>query len=170
MDKKRQYLPQAWQLFNQNGFHATGVEEIRQQLNITKKTLYRYFSSKEQLIIEVLQYRNQVFLQKLSEFMQNHNGHAAMLRYLDFLQDWVQQADFYGCNFINACAEYSHVNSAPHQIAQQHKKNIEQILASHQIEQPYLDQIFTVGEGLIVSSQVMGYNEQVFLNLKKLFL
>src|ERR1700685_2041068 len=40
----------AAQLFYRNGIHATGVELIAQQANVSKRTLYQHFPSKNDLV------------------------------------------------------------------------------------------------------------------------
>jgi AcrR family transcriptional regulator len=40
----------ATQLFYRNGIHATGVELIAQQANVSKRTLYQHFPSKNDLV------------------------------------------------------------------------------------------------------------------------
>ena len=40
----------AAQLFYRNGIHATGVEAIAQQANVSKRTLYQHFASKSDLV------------------------------------------------------------------------------------------------------------------------
>ena len=40
----------AAQLFYRNGIHATGVELIAQQANVSKRTLYQHFTSKNELV------------------------------------------------------------------------------------------------------------------------
>lgn len=44
----------AAQLFYKRGIHATGVELIAQQANVSKRTLYQHFSSKAELVAEYL--------------------------------------------------------------------------------------------------------------------
>ncbi len=43
----------AAQAFGRKGFHATKLEEIAADLNLTKASLYYYFSTKEELLFEV---------------------------------------------------------------------------------------------------------------------
>ncbi len=43
----------AAQAFGRKGFHATRLEEIAADLNLTKASLYYYFSTKEELLFEV---------------------------------------------------------------------------------------------------------------------
>lgn len=40
----------AAQLFYRNGIHATGVELVAQQANVSKRTLYQHFASKKDLV------------------------------------------------------------------------------------------------------------------------
>lgn len=42
--------------FFKDGFHKTSMNEIASELKISKKTIYKHFSSKEELIDEVLRY------------------------------------------------------------------------------------------------------------------
>ena len=44
----------AAQLFYRNGIHATGVELIAQQANVSKRTLYQHFPSKNDLVDDYL--------------------------------------------------------------------------------------------------------------------
>src|ERR1700719_1688496 len=40
----------AARLFYRNGIHATGVELVAQQANVSKRTLYQHFASKNELV------------------------------------------------------------------------------------------------------------------------
>lgn len=44
----------ASQLFYRNGIHATGVELVAQQANVSKRTLYQHFPSKNELVASYL--------------------------------------------------------------------------------------------------------------------
>ena len=50
MKKYPQLLGTALCLFYRQGFHATGVDQLAAEAGLTKKTLYRYFATKEALI------------------------------------------------------------------------------------------------------------------------
>ena len=62
MSKKEDIINTALELFNQIGYNATGVDKIIAESNVAKMTFYKYFPSKESLIMECLyksQYRRQ---------------------------------------------------------------------------------------------------------------
>ena len=160
--KKQHYLQAAWDYINQHGFHASSVDELSAALGITKRTLYRYFETKEQLIVEVLDYRHQQFVQQLQCALGQFIGMDAAIAYINFIELWVKQPHFYGCSFINASAEYSDVKHPVHHIATTHKNQLLQLLKSYNLTTAQVDVVFLLGEGLIVSSQVMGFNRQHF--------
>ncbi len=57
MSKKEDIINTALNLFNQIGYNATGVDRIIAESNVAKMTFYKYFPSKENLIMECLQHR-----------------------------------------------------------------------------------------------------------------
>jgi AcrR family transcriptional regulator len=152
----------ALQLFYRQGFHATGVEQLSQEAGVTKKTLYRHFPSKEHVVAAALAQRHEDFMTALCAFVETLEARQQPLAYLDFIGAWVQQADFCGCLFINAAAEYSALSAPPHGQAQAHKQQLLQYLtqrcADAGFKQPAQTamQLFVLGEGLIVSAQVQG--------------
>ena len=54
--KRDQMVEAAYNLFRENGFYATGVDLIMRTANVSKRTLYKYFPSKNDLIVAVLDY------------------------------------------------------------------------------------------------------------------
>ena len=55
-------------LFGEHGFHATGIDRIAEEANVSKKTMYKHFRSKEELIIAALKHYDGV---ARNEFMRN---------------------------------------------------------------------------------------------------
>ncbi|WP_413300460.1 TetR/AcrR family transcriptional regulator [Bacillus sp. 1P10SD] len=50
---KRKLMETGIQLFDQNGFKSTSVQDIVQSLGVTKGTFYYYFNSKEELLKDI---------------------------------------------------------------------------------------------------------------------
>ncbi|ALX47274.1 hypothetical protein AOX59_00865 [Lentibacillus amyloliquefaciens] len=60
--RREEMLDAAVQLFQENGFHATSVEDIARASGISKGGFYKHFDSKETMILELLQrYYNEMF-------------------------------------------------------------------------------------------------------------
>ena len=53
--KKQEIIAQAYDAFYDGGFHATGIDTVMANSGISKRTLYKYFPSKEDLIEAVLE-------------------------------------------------------------------------------------------------------------------
>ena len=53
-DRKRQLMDFAAHRFAENGYHPTSVAEIVQGMGVGKGVFYWYFSSKEELFLEIL--------------------------------------------------------------------------------------------------------------------
>jgi len=50
--KRQAVLQTAARLFNERGFHATSLDDIAEQLHVTKPTLYYYVRSKDDILLE----------------------------------------------------------------------------------------------------------------------
>jgi AcrR family transcriptional regulator len=44
----------AAQIFSQKGFHATSMQDIAQAVNLQKASLYHHVTSKQEILVEVL--------------------------------------------------------------------------------------------------------------------
>ncbi|QOL80919.1 TetR family transcriptional regulator [Pseudooceanicola spongiae] len=53
--KRRAALRVASRLFNEKGYHATSLDQIADQIGVTKTALYYYFRNKEELLYDCLQ-------------------------------------------------------------------------------------------------------------------
>lgn len=180
MELRETILQKSYEIFYKNGFHDSGVELLAKQAGTTKRTLYAHFGNKEGLIEAVLNYRHQMFMAQLSSYFDRFEIKAAAdvaTCYLTFLTNWTSSEVFYGCMFINACAEYSDARSAPHQIAKQHKTEVRRWLfeqfevvgAKHAQQQS--DTLFVFGEGVIVTAQTgqksLKLNNELCMSLMK---
>lgn len=157
----------ALELFYRQGFHASGVEQLSQHAGVTKKTLYRHFSSKEHLVEAALQRRHNDFLLQMQEAVEAAPTQKKPQAYIEFIIAWTQSADFHGCAFINAAAEYSAPSDPAHLLAREHKSQVQAYLQGLCSEADFYQpasvamQLFVIGEGLIVSSQVCGVTTEV---------
>ena len=123
---KDKLVATALKLFYQYGFHATEIGRILQEAGVTRKELYEYFRSKDELIAAALLVYHDQFLDQLNNFIpqKNETRFDRMLAVFDFVEQWFHQDYFYGCIFINAIAEFSDRSKAIHEICRKYKQSI----------------------------------------------
>src|ERR1700688_2520009 len=97
-------LETAGRLFYGQGIRAVGVDTIAAEIGISKRTLYNYFPSKDELI---LAYLSRHFIEPKSS---DRPLLDQILRYFDRLESWFASDTFRGCPFVNAIAELSNDN------------------------------------------------------------
>ena len=121
-------LRTALSLFNQYGFHATGIDKVQAVSGVSKTTMYKYFKSKDELIKAVLEMRHEQFglwldqrVTAIADKQYAQQQDAKLLALFDTLSEWFHSDTFFGCNFINASAEFSDFEHPIHQYAGEHK-------------------------------------------------
>ncbi len=122
--KREHIIEQALSLFYRDGFTATGVERIIKEAGVSKKTLYKHFTSKEELVLATLRKRDEVFRNKIMRETERL-GRTAKDRLLSIFDAhglWFAESGFSGCLFINAVAEYSSQQDPNHIMSAEHKR------------------------------------------------
>ncbi len=119
MSKVNDILNTAEILFDRQGFHSTGIDQIVREAGVTPRTLYRHFFSKEQLILKVLEQREIRFLKQLETKLNLSSQEISVCELvISELENWFLQESSKGCLFLRALAEYSHKDSAiQHRVA-----------------------------------------------------
>ncbi len=166
--RKEHLLQIAFELFNRQGYHATGIDQILAESGVAKATLYKYFKSKEELILQVLQQRHDQVKAMNLKFLEDSDGDVLSL--FDALDHWFQQADFRGCNFIQASVEFIDSHHPIHQSAANHKRWLKALICQHlkvpaKEKNALAEQILMLLDGAIVSAQVR--NEKKAAQLAK---
>jgi AcrR family transcriptional regulator len=77
---KAAFLDAALRRFARNGFAATTTREITDELGLTPGALYYYFSSKTEILFEVLRNAYQPMLTGLDELLAQHRADTVDLR------------------------------------------------------------------------------------------
>jgi AcrR family transcriptional regulator len=99
-------LDVAGRLFYENGIHSVGVELIAAEAGVTKKTLYARFSSKDALVTQCLQRRDDRWREHVSRVVDRRVPPSRrLLLVFDALDTWMPTENYRGCGFVNAHAE-----------------------------------------------------------------
>lgn len=106
---RERILNAAYELFSRRGIRAVGTEEVIERAGVAKATLYRHFATKNELVLAVLERREQLWTHGLIEERSALLGNTAeeqLLAIFDVLHEWFQSRDgFEGCSFINVLLE-----------------------------------------------------------------
>lgn len=116
---REKILSTASNLFQTQGINSTGVDTIVATAGTTKMTLYKYFSSKELLILEVLKEGHQDFQSWLSDKLNANSKHPAekLQKLFDYIEEWITAPEFNGIGFIKASAEFPKEDNPVHQLS-----------------------------------------------------
>jgi len=165
--RKQHLLDTALVLFNQQGYHATGIDLILAQSGVSKATLYKHFRSKNELILAALQQRHEQVLSMINTKVNEANqaGESGLLAIFDALHQWFNSDTFFGCNFINASAEYADPEDPIHLFAAQHKQAIVDLIRTQlsAADQDKADQIGLLVEGAIVMAHTRGMKQSALM-------
>lgn len=123
--RMRQYiLDVASDLFSRQGINSTSVDKIVAQAQIAKVTLYKYFTSKELLIIEYLRDHNTKLWKRIEEIPQQKNASADLQSFVNSLLDMMTEKDFRGFASINASVEFPETESIVHQTSKEFSRDL----------------------------------------------
>jgi AcrR family transcriptional regulator len=98
---QKRILDTAGRLFYGQGIRAVGVDTIAAEIGISKRTLYNYYPSKDELIVA---YLSRYLIQPKES---DRPLLDQVLHYFDWLEGWFASDTFRGCPFVNAVAELS---------------------------------------------------------------
>ncbi len=158
-------LDVAESLFNKYGYCAVGVDTICEQSDVSKATMYKYFSNKEGLIEQVLLRRDLRFRDQLTQVVESGQTPWGKIEGIfNWHLDWFKSSEFTGCMFVEANSEFFHLNQNIIEIVYQHKKWLEVMIHScldqSKANKKELAQvIMTVLEGMISYSAVFGVKD-----------
>jgi AcrR family transcriptional regulator len=107
--KRKQIIEAAFKLFKENGFYATGVDLIMRTAKVSKRTLYKYFPSKNNLIVAVLEHYRSTYKEHMHGLLnhQDMSSREKILAIFDDAMSWFTDTNFHGCLAVNAMAEFS---------------------------------------------------------------
>lgn len=106
---RERVLTAAYELFSRRGIRAVGTDEVIARAGVARATLYRHFATKNDLVLAVLQRREELWTHGLIEEQSRRRGDTPeeqLLAIFDVMHDWLRRSDRYeGCSFINVLLE-----------------------------------------------------------------
>lgn len=157
--KKEDLLVAAEQLFYQHGFHAIGLKAIVQEADVALMTLYNHFNSKDELILEILTRRSQVYMDYLEQGKQQATGSVAERLAIGHL-NWLKHNASNGCMFLRAKEEF--VSEPGHPIVQlvtNHKEETKQLFLSNGLTTSEATRLSLLFEGAVSLAEISPLEE-----------
>lgn len=125
-------LEAAYVLFYREGFSRVSVDAIAEASNVTKRTVYYHFKSKDDIVADVLDNQHRYLLQQFQEWTGPvADGPGAMIEILFAnLKKWADGPHWLGSGFTRITMELADMPGHPaRRAASSHKAEIEQWLA-----------------------------------------
>ena len=121
----------ASELFYAKGYNLTGINEIIKEAGIAKATLYSHFSSKEEICLAYLEYKDDTFLSNLRSYLATkQTGKSKIFGLFSFLKQFFEDHDFNGCWCINTVSEIPKENIRIRETIQRQKSNFIDLIDS----------------------------------------
>lgn len=106
-EARTRLLGTATQIFYTEGINSVGIDRIISEANVTRATMYRHFSGKEQLVTAYLVEASAAMRERVNALVAESNSAADAIRAIaDDIAGSIGSAHFRGCAFLNAAAEF----------------------------------------------------------------
>jgi len=154
----------ARELFYREGIRAVGVDEIVSRAGVTKPSLYRSFSSKDELAAAYLRDYDGEFWVRFNHSAEKHpnDPKAQILDYIRGLGQRAQRDDYRGCGLSNAAVEYPEQHHPARAVAEDHKQRLRtrltEMAKGMDAKRPQVlaDGLLLLIEGIFVTGQLFG--------------
>jgi AcrR family transcriptional regulator len=151
-------------LFYDQGYQATGINQIIEEANIAKSSLYQHFKSKEELLVEYLTTINRNWFESFNKLTLNAaSAEKNILSLFDYRKESAIKNHFKGCAFIRLAYELPNRDAKIAELISRHKlavkafiaKQVELLeLVSEEEKNELIEMIYTLYEGCGIESTI----------------
>src|SRR5215475_1948743 len=128
-ETRQRILETADRLFYQEGVRAVGIDRIIAEADVAKMSFYKYFKSKDDLLLAALKYREENVLECFRSAMEQHAKKKSRLRaFFAALKDFFESPGFRGCPFQNAAVELADPAHPGTEFVRGHKQRFSEFL------------------------------------------
>ena len=129
-DARQRIIETAERLFYDEGVRAVGIDRIIAEADVAKMSLYNHFPSKDDLILAVLQYREEKFDGMFEKWIRRHlsKGMDRLEAFFAALKVWFESPGFRGCMFINSHVELADAKHPASKFSACHKERFHEML------------------------------------------
>lgn len=129
---KERVVDTAARLFYEQGYTATGVNQIIGEAGVAKASLYQIFRSKEELLLEYLDRMGAEWMRDFTQFREGvPEGKKAILALFDYRIHLIREHRYKGCGFMRIAYELPGLDEAGMDKIQQFKHSVKAYVAFH---------------------------------------
>ena len=156
--------------FYRDGFRNVGIDQILDDVGISRTAFYKHFESKDDLMLEVLEWVNEWIQGVFRSMVRERGGRSAQgqLRALfDVVEQVIETEGYHGCMFVNAAMEFPLPHDPAHVAAARNKRAIELIVheladrAGADDPRAVAEELCLIIEGAYVTRHVSGRRDAV---------
>ena len=164
---RERILAVARELFYRRGIHAVGVDAIAEAASTNKMTLYRHFSSKDELVAACLRELVAEIDADWDAIAAAHPGDpkGELVAWFQHIGQWFIRESGRGCALANAASNCRIQDHPARQVVREHKSAVRERLvrlcrdAGLRDPEAVASQVFLVCEGARVAAQSLGSDE-----------
>jgi AcrR family transcriptional regulator len=162
MSPRERVLEKTFTLFHQQGYNATGINQIIEEAKVAKASFYQHFKSKEDLCVAFLNERHTYWFNQLTQFTTNEKEvQSKVLASFDFLIFMNKKENFRGCSFLNILSEIPSDNTKILNVLQSHKHDLRAYFQHILANELASDHIYLLFESCIIESQLFKSNQLI---------
>ncbi|WP_133013009.1 TetR/AcrR family transcriptional regulator [Marinomonas flavescens] len=140
--------------FSQYGFAEPNVDKLKTACNVSLRTLYKHYPSKEAMVVAALAYRHQRYLTYLDSALSS-NAEQALFDIFQRLEVWMAENAPHGCLSMNAVAAFPD-NALINKAVKEHKEEVRQFLAEKSQRLDLINPLFLLHEGISSAWPILG--------------
>jgi AcrR family transcriptional regulator len=121
-------LQAAFHLFYRKGFARVGIDEIASAAGVTKRTLYYHFTSKDEVLADMLAVQHALAMERVDRWASARAVTATEAVRMTFAEftDWITRPGFAGAGMSRLATELADLPGHPARaIARRHKEAVE---------------------------------------------
>lgn len=126
---RQRIMDTAIRLFFQQGYMATGINQVIQEAGVCKATFYSNFPSKEDLCLEYVHVSHERWVDLLNKEISPHETpYEKLLSVFTFLQNWMSGCAYRGCGLMNIASEVPDTQSQIRDKVQERNQILKEII------------------------------------------
>ncbi|MBL1409930.1 TetR/AcrR family transcriptional regulator [Sphingobacterium faecale] len=145
-------------LFYKQGYNSTGINQIIEEADVAKSTLFQHFSTKKELCSTYLEELTEEYVSNHLELIADDSSvRMKITKIYERLRNDVIKNEFRGCHFHNLLSEISSDDKDLLPIIKKNKesaRNIFHQLLDEATDSSFADFAFVLYEGAIIQTQV----------------